>query len=490
MMLARAMARQREIGIRLSLGAARARLIRQLLTESVLLALPAAALGFAISEIIIEGGVRVLFATLPAEFSQYLRIIPLPPDFRVFAFMMTAALIAAVLFGLAPALQATRASVIQAARGDFTNEYRPSRLRNALVVVQIAGCALLLICTGVLLRGANRIHAIDNGLDTSHTVEIEFQEKSRARVLASLQSEPGVQTIAATSEVPLDSTFPLARGVGRYDRVSPEFFEVFKIPILRGRNFTANEALDQARVAILTQTLANHLFPRGDAIGQSIQIAKSPDVRVVGIARDINTDLSEGEAERSVIFFPTTTTALGTSLIVRVKGDTEAAKQRIDSLLDKAAPGAVDEIHAMDMFLIGRQYPFRVAYWISATVGALALLLAIVGIYGVLSYLVVQRRKEIGIRLVMGASERQVVGLVLQQSIRFAFIGLATGTAIALGLSRIYVSVIDKSGMMNTFDVPAYAGAIAFVFAACVIAGFIPSRRAARIDPATTLRYD
>ncbi len=490
MMLARAMARQREIGIRLSLGAARGRLIRQLLTESILLALPAAAVGFLISRTMVDGGVRVMFATMPPEFSEYLRIVPMPPDFRVFLFMMTAALAAAVLFGLAPALQATRASVIQAARGDFGNEYRPARLRNTLVVVQIAGCVLLLIVTGVLLRGANRVHRVDHGLETGHVIVMEIQEKSRARVLATLHSDPSVEAIAGASQVPLDSSFRRLSDFGRYASVSPEFFQVFNVPILRGRNFTANEALDRSRVAIITETLAHRLFPHGDAIGQTVRVPKSPDVRVVGIARDINPDITDGEVERSVLFLPTTPAAPETALAVRVTGDTEAAKQRIDSMLDKAAPGAVDEIHKMDLFITGRDYPFKVAYWVSAAVGVLALLLAIVGIYGVISYIVVQRRKEIGIRVVMGASGKQVVVLVVRQSIRLAFIGLAVGTAMALGASRIYAHSFDKSGMMNAFDFLAYAGGIAVVFAACVVAGFIPSLRAARIDPVTTLRCD
>jgi predicted permease len=500
MMLARAMARQREIGIRLSLGAARARLIRQLLTESVLLALPAAAVGFAISQVAIEGGLRVMFATLPSDFAEYLRIVPLPPDYRVFVFMMFAAVAAAVLFGLVPALQATRASVIQAARGDFGNQHRPSRLRNALVIVQITGSVLLLICTGVLLRGANRIHAVDNGMETNHVVEMEIQEKARARVLAGLASEPLVETVAASSAVPLDSAFPGALGVGGYDYVSPEFFSVFGIPILQGRTFTQNEALAGAPVGIITQAVASRLFPNENAIGKSIRLTKDPgrrqgtlryqEVRVIGVARDINTELSDSETNRSYIFFPTTPAAPGNSLVIRVKGDSQAARQRIDAVLAAEVPGSVDEIHTMRMFVLGRQYPFKVAYWVSASVGMLALLLAIAGIYGVISYVVMQRRKEIGIRMVMGASEAQMVGLVLKQSVRLAVIGLSAGTILALVVSRIYSSAFDKSGTIDTFDPFAYSGAIALVFAACVCAALFPSRKAARIDPVTTLRCD
>src|SRR6266705_1586506 len=193
MMLARAMSRQREIGIRLALGAARGRLVRQLLTESILLALPAAAAGFRVSQATIGLGVRVMFATLPPEFAQFIRVAPLPPDVRVFGFMLAAALASALLFGLAPAIQATRTNVMQAARGDFTSEFRPARLRNSLVVGQIIVCVLLLITAGVLLRGANRIQNLDIGLRTRDVIEIAIQEKARARVLDRLSSDPSVQ---------------------------------------------------------------------------------------------------------------------------------------------------------------------------------------------------------------------------------------------------------------------------------------------------------
>jgi predicted permease len=503
MMLARAMARQREIGIRLSLGAGRGRLIRQLLTESVLLALPAAAAGFAISQATIAAGVRAIFATLPAEFAEYLRLVPMPPDARVFAFMMAAALVSAVMFGLAPALQATRAAVIQAARGDFTNEHRPARLRNALVIVQITGCVMLLICAGVLLRGAQRVRAIDNGLDTSHAIEIETLEKARPRVVAHLQADPLVESVAASFEAPLDSAFPSiqASAAGEsysvpagLDSVSPEFFTVFAIPIVQGRNFTGEEASAAAPAAIITQTLARRMFSGRNPIGQTVRIAgarrRIPDARVIGVARDINTFLSDGDVERSTIFLPTTTAGAGNVFVIRVHGDAEAARRKIDAALSAEAPGAVDQIHRMDMFVVGRVYPFRVAYWISAIIGMLALTLAMTGIYGVLSYLVMQRRKEIGIRMALGASARQVVALVLRQSLRLALIGLAVGAVLALGASRIYSSTFDKSGIMNTFDGLAYGGGLALVFMACLLAGYFPSRRAAHIDPADTLRCD
>ncbi|HLW77705.1 MAG TPA: FtsX-like permease family protein, partial [Bryobacteraceae bacterium] len=226
MMLARAMARQKEIGIRLSLGAARSRLIRQLLTESLLLSFPAAALGFLISQASLAAAMRTMLAVVPSDVLGDLRFLPMTPDFRIYAFMMAAAIVAAVLFGLAPAMQATRADPIQAARGDFSSDQRPSKLRNALVVVQISGCALLLIVTGILVRGSSHIKAIDSGLETGHAIQLFVQEKSRAHVLASLRTEPLVSLVSAASRTPLNNSFPDLPGIGKYVSVSPEFFDV------------------------------------------------------------------------------------------------------------------------------------------------------------------------------------------------------------------------------------------------------------------------
>src|SRR2546430_870167 len=248
MLLARAMARQREIGIRLAIGAGRARIVRQLLTESVLLALPAAAVGFGISKATIELGVRLMFATLPRGYLEFITLLPLQPDARVFGFMIAAAVLSALLFGLVPAIQATRLNVMQAARGEFTTDYRPARLRNALVVGQVTVSVLLLICAAVLLRGNNRVQKLDVGLKTRGVIEMEIQDKFRTKVLQQLASEPVVQSVAAASKVPFTGSLPWMpvipdstseRSWAGYMHVSPEYFAIFQVPILRGRNFTA-----------------------------------------------------------------------------------------------------------------------------------------------------------------------------------------------------------------------------------------------------------
>src|SRR5260370_5968169 len=248
LMLSRAVSRQREIGIRLSLGATRGRLILQLLAESILLALPAAALGFVLSQAFIGLAIRVLFRTLPPGIAAGVltRIPSLPLDLRVFGFGLAAALVSALLFGLAPAVQATRTNVMQAARGDFSSEFRPSRLRNALVVGQITVCVLLLITAAILLRGIKRIETLDTGLSTRASIEMVVEEESRARVLERLSIDPAVQILSAGRNAPvnLKPMVPVMPHEGgtrlqiESNRVSPEYFTVFEIPIMRRVGFT------------------------------------------------------------------------------------------------------------------------------------------------------------------------------------------------------------------------------------------------------------
>ena len=515
MMLARAMARQREMGVRLAMGAARSRLIRQLLTESVLLALPAAIAGFGISQAATEWGVRLMFATLPRGYLDFVPLLTLRPDARVFGFMLAAAVVSALLFGLAPAMQATRSNVMQAARGEFTTDFRPARLRDALVIGQVTVAVLLLICAAVLLRANNRLQGLDVGLHTRGLVEMEIKDSFRAQVNQYLASDPGVLSIAAASKVPLEGSLPRvpvlpehasAPVPAGYVYVSPEYFQVFQLPILRGRNFTADEARAGAALAVISQATAQRLWPAGDALGKTLRIERNPrqrrsladpqagppaysSVRIIGIARDaVNGWVGDG-VDRTCVFLPTTAQAPGNVLFAQVHGQPEAVRRRLDSTLSSSLPGAVAQIHTMDEILDVQRYPFRASYWVSAAIGGLALLLTLSGVYGVLSYLVTQRTKEIGIRVALGASTGSVAGLVLKQSLKFSAAGTAIGALAALGVSRILASQVDAF-LFDSFDVAAYGTVAVMVMIASACAAYIPSRRAARIEPLTTLRYD
>jgi len=510
MMLARAMSRQREIGIRLSLGASRSRIIRQLLTESVLLALPAAVAAFVISSLTVDLCLRAMFATLPPQATEYIRLLPLPSDLRVWGFSVAAGVLSALLFGLAPAVQSTRANLVQTARGDFMYDVRPARARNTLVIVQIAASALLLICAAVLLRGATGFARVNTGLRMHGVVDIEIQEKSRMRVLAALADEPVVLNVAGMTPGPPLSQRAFRISVGPVEMpdlvrtgvrfTSPEYFSVFDIPLSSGRSFTGEEGRVGAAVTIVSQSAAHRFWPDGQAIGRSLRLVpdeltaarnarvqRYQSVRVVGVARDVVDGYSSDEEARIALYLPTSPQEPGTTLLVRVNGDPEAAIRRLDAVLTASVPGALEQIFNMQTFADFRMYPFRAAYWVSTAVGLLALLLTISGIYGVLSYLVTQRTKEIGIRMALGADVRHVTGFVMNQSLRLATVGLVVGALLALGVSKLLAAQLI---MMNTFDAIAYAGGIVVVLAACLAAACVPTYAAARVDPISALRHE
>lgn len=507
MMLARAVARQREIGVRLSLGASRGRLIRQLLTESTALVLPAALVGLALSRAIIGASVWLLVTTLPAGIAGFLaRIPPLKSDLRVLCFSVAAAFLAAQLCGLAPALQATSTSLTQAARGEFAGGWRPSRVRNGLLAGQVAVCVLMLITAGVLLRGIDDLRALDPALSSRDVIQVAVQENLRSRVLDRLSRDPALVTLAAAGSAPVDRK-PIAyvqassgslRSAAA-NNVSPEYLGAFDIPLLRGRNFTADEARSASPVVMVSQSAAAELWPGGEAVGKPLALLpdrnasadyrRSQTVTVIGVVRDETSRwISNGES-KAILYFPANPRSAGTQLLLTVHGDAESAMHRLDADLAAIDPNAIDEMQTLQVrkWVSEEAYSFRVIYWISSALGVLALLLTLSGIYGVVSFVVSQRTKEIGIRMALGATAFSVARLVLRQSMRLAVIGGSAGCLLALGVSKILSSSLV---MINTFDVVAFTSALLLVWAACAAAAYAPARRAARIEPIVTLRYD
>ena len=507
MMLARGMARQRELGIRLSLGAARARLIGQLLTESVLLALPAALIGFGISRLTIDGGVRLMFRTMSAELVPYMRVVPLAPDSRVFLFMLIGAVVSALFFGLAPALQATRPHIVQATRGDFDTDFRPSRLRNMLVVGQVTVCVLLLVCAGILLRGVHRMQNLDIGLRTNGVVRLDLEERlgTRKRVLDIVRSRPDVRLVAVASDAPFGRRFPTIPAEatdGRtretfYDFVTASYFPLFQIPIVRGRAFTTDEERSGALVVIVSEGTARAFWPDRDPIGQTLRLTLDTtgatqrrflarrEARVIGVVPNVALGTLIDPFDSPVAYFPVADSASGTAILAAVAGRAEVAMRRLDTDVSRQVPASIEDIHTIDAYMAGGVYPLRAAYWIAGALGAIALLLTLTGVYGVLSYVVAQRRKELSIRVALGASASMVVGLVMRQSVRLCAIGLAAGSIIALGVARIFAANIVR---LETFEPVAFISGALLVLGACMVAAYIPSRRAARVDPIEALR--
>lgn len=512
MMLARALARQREIGIRVSLGAGRARLVRQLLTECLLLATPAAILGFVVCQVTIETARRALFATVPASYSGLLMFPALTPDWRVFSFILLASVAATLMFGMLPALQTTRSRLVEANRGDFSSDYRPARFRSVLLATQVTVCSLLLIVTAIVLRSQQRVTARTIGLDLAGVWDIKMAEKYQARAAERLATMPGVETVAAVWHAPLYGSDRTAAftpsGTGMtvqtgYNLVSPPYFSMFRISILRGRGFTDTEAEAGAPVVVVSESAAHHLWPGSDPIGQTLSIPaithkdsyldRMPDhseVRVIGVAQDVLSGYLAISLTRegAMVYFPTNPRAAhNDSLLLRLKGNPRVARERIEATLNEIAPSIYDLLNPMDDVLAMQIYPFQVVFWVSAFLGGLALLMTASGIYAVLSYLVSQRTKEIGIRVALGAATGDIVRMVVKQSVRLAFIGLAFGVTLALAIAPIFAHQIQA---IQPYDVLAYGGAVLVVMIAAVAASFVPSRHAVRVDPATALRCD
>jgi predicted permease len=494
-LLARAVSRQKEMAIRLALGAGRARIIRQLLVESLLLALPAAIAAFGIAQATTRMALQLYFATVPNLLGGLVRILPLDPDVRVFGFLLAAALGTTLAFGLAPALEAARANV----------NFRRSRLRSALVVSQVAVCVLLLIVSGILLKGSRKLETYDPGFETHKIFDLQLQNASEARVVEKLVLEPWVETAAAVASAPMENPPTVAIGPvdgsalrAACDFISPEYFDVLRVPVVRGRTFSRDEANAEAPVAIVSEATARQFWPGRDALGQVIRIEPKAVVdrdapafrraQIVGIVANIASgDVFSGK-DSPMFYFPTNPrSAHARALVIRMKEDTRETRRALSETMERLAPGSSKLVYSFDEMLAVELFPFKLSLAVASFLGGLALVLAVSGVYGVLSYLVAQRMREIGIRMALGASTADVVGLVLGQSARFAMWGIGVGGAMALGVSRIFASLLEQ---INTYEPFAYVLGIGAVLAAAMAAAYVPSMRAARVDPASTLRHE
>jgi predicted permease len=504
LMLSRATVRQREIAIRLLLGASRGRIVRQLLVESLLLALVASLAGFALGRVALDAGIRAVYATLPPAVADYIRLLPVVPDARVLAALIAAAIGAAVLFGALPAFQATRHAGTIASHG-ATPDGRTSRLRHGLVVAQITVSALLIVTCGVLLRGSLRLATTDLGLETRDVIEVRTRNQSNETALATLGAHPLVRMVAAASEstfgagrlvIAADADRPSAVQVRMPQKlVSPGYFDVYGIGLVSGRHFTEAEASSGAPVVILSQQAAATLWPGRNAVGRLVRLAQdsqvpdgyeppSPVVEVVGVARTVFT--SWDEAMRATIYSPMSVAGSNLNMLVKTRGgNVSAALRQIDADLGAAGEGTVI-ITAQDL-AEARVYPFQAMSWAAGVIGGIGLVLTISGIYGALAYAVARRTKEIGIRMALGETAAGVVGLMLKQSMRLCAIGLGIGLTLAAALSAALASTLV---MMDTFDVAAFSAGIVIVSAACLVAAFHPARRAAGVEPSVALRLE
>jgi predicted permease len=513
LLLARGVARQREIGIRLAIGASRRRVIWQLLTESLLLALICAALAFGISRLALEGIVYAVITTFPPEIGNVRLVVP-PADWRVALFLVAGALVSTVFFALAPALQATRVELVRAIRGEVVRDARPGRARNALLALQVTGSALLLILAAVFLRSSWAAAAVDPGIRTAGIVTVGIlNEQRRSAILDVATSEPQVASVAASLPGVLGGRSAFADGASgkstvRYQFVSPEYFGVLGIDLVRGRGFTEIERSADAAVAVVSEGAARQLWPGIDAIGQVVQLEPDPtgnqpeigdvppvsrSLVVVGVARDVaGFRLGGFRMAGAGVYVPTSTEAAGTTLMMQTRGNVARARQ---ALVDRFA--AIDpnmgEVGTLQALASTETYLLAIPFWLTLVLGALALLLTLSGLFSVLSYLVEQRTREIGVRMALGATRGSIAGLVVSQSARPVGIGLLLGAGLPAAIGGVLLATPAAEQIGSTvrlFDPVAYAASLICIVAACVCAALIPALRAAGIDPIGALRQD
>lgn len=520
LLLARGVARQKEIGIRLSLGASRVRIVRQLLTESVVLALAAAIGGYLVSRIALEQTVYWIMRSMPMDIGDVNLNVP-ASDWRVALFLVVAAIVSTAFFGLMPALQATRIDPVRTLRGELVKDARPGRARNVLIGVQVFASALLLICASIFLRSSIASSQFDPGLRTADNVLIEINEPKRTQMLHALATEPTIIEYAAVKPALLampESGFA-DTGAGKksvsYKFVSAPYFDVIGVPILRGRAFSPAER-DDAPVAIVSEYVAKELWPNGNAVGQTFRLEAAPPrtdanalltvnpqppsdepamaprtVTVIGVSRDVPgfrlTDVREAG-----VFLPTTLEMPKTTVVARIQGEPDMARQRLLENLSKVDPNlgmiiTLRTVARLELFLL------QVAFWISVVLGGLALLLTVSGLFSVLSYLVEQRTREIGVRMALGASSQKVASLMLMQTARPVMFGLVGGAALAASLATLLLGT-EFGGVLGQIvhvtDPVAYLGSLIVIIGACLVAAWIPASRASRVDPMKTLRQE
>jgi predicted permease len=515
LLLARAVARQREIGIRLAIGASRRRVIWQLLTESLLLALVSAALAFGISRLVLAGVVYAVMSTFPPDIGN-LRIAVPPADWRVALFLVAGAMVSTLFFALAPALQATRLELVRAIRGEVVRDGRPARARDALVALQVTGSVLLLICAAVFLRSSWAAATVESGIRTAGIVTVTIlNEQKRGAVLDVVTSDPSVASVAASTGWfgGLGGLPALVEGANgkltvMNQFVSAEYFGVLGIDLVRGRAFAQTERSATAAVAIVSESVARQLWPGIDAVGQSLRVGPAPTsqtrqpdappllsrtVVVVGVARDVaGFRLGGLRLGGAGVYTPISAEAARTSLMMRVRGNPERARQALVDRLAAIDPN-MSEVSTLQTIARTETYLLAIPFWLTLVLGALALLLTLSGLFSVLSYLVEQRTREIGVRMALGATSGSIGALVLLQSAGPVGVGLLLGGSLtaALGAALLATPAAEVIGStVRLFDPLAYIASLFCIVAACACAALIPALRAGRIDPVTALRQD
>jgi macrolide transport system ATP-binding/permease protein len=513
LLLARGTARAREIALRLALGAGRGRLIRQLLTESLLLSLLGGAFGLLLGYWTLDL-IRAAPIQLPPNVLQQMAI-----DSRVLAFTLALSVVTGLLFGLVPALRASRPDLVPTLKNETTpvvgsarGPFRWITLRQSLVVGQVALSLIALVAAGLFLRSLEQTQRIDPGFQTSRVLTLSFNLGREGytpvrglqfhdRLLERAAGLPGATAVSVAQNLPFQGGFARSvllegsegsernRTLVQVNTITPGYFQTVGIPLMRGRDFTAQDTDQAPLVVVINQTMAERFFEGADAIGRRFRFfGDDQDTTIIGIARDAKYN-GLVESPQPFAYQPMAQAYTpAAALLIRtadegtaLAADARGLLQQLDPQLSVLNVGTLQD--QVDQALA----PQRLIVTLLGVFGALALVLAAIGLYGVASYSVTQRTREIGIRMALGASRRTVLRLVLLQGLVLVGVGVAAGLLVAWGLAR------GVSGLLvgvQPADPVTFAATAAILIAVAVLASYVPARRATRIDPLLALRHE
>jgi putative ABC transport system permease protein len=528
LLLVRATGRRREIAIRVAIGAGRGHIVRQLLTESLLLSLAGGALGLALG----MAGIRILLAINPGNIPRIgLHGELITMDWRVLGFTLVVAVVTGLLFGLFPALEASRTDLntsLKESGGRSGTGAQSNKTRSLLVTGEVALAVILLIGSALLIRTFVALRSVNPGLDPHHVLTLRMALSGPRYVRASqvndlvrdavqrLEALPGVTRAAATYVVPLEGMFGVPFNIvgrtptqGRYDgrgwiSIAPGYFDVLRIPVLRGRAFNDRDNAAGARVAIINEALARQFWPHGDPLGEQLIVGKGygpefeePARQIIGVVGGVrnfglNTD------PLPVVYVPLAQVTDGLTALAsrasrlvwmaRTQGNPNQLSSPIQNRLQQASGGLpLASIRSMDEVVSQSTASQDFNALLMSIFGCTALLLAAIGVYGLMAYSVAQRTQEIGIRMALGAESSNVRNMVIAQGMRLAVLGIAIGIASSFGLTRLladFLFGVKPWDPLVFILVPAILGAVA------LLAVWIPARRATRIDPITALRCE
>ena len=509
LLIAQSVRRERDLAVRTALGAGRGGLIRHMLTESLLLGAIGAAGGLALAQV----GIKVLQQIGPATLP---RLQSVAIDVRVLAFAIAAALVSVALFGILPALKASRPDVVDVLRrGGRTFGLGAGRLRSGLVVVEVALSFVLLVGSGLMLRSMIALQRVNPGFDPHGVltffmpnirVPLPGREAFMARVQSEIAALPGVLSVSGANPLPLDGgttnmpwgTEAMASDPAQFQQAQTHvvqlgYFETMRVPLLEGRTFSREDNVLDARVVIIDRVLASKAFPGESPIGKRLltrigNVDPTPLTIIGVVAHQRHASLAADG--REAMFFPDGRNGFGAAnrWVVRTSGDPMALAEPVKAAIGRIEPRvAISDVQPMSVYVDRAQAPTRFALVLTSVFAAIAAVLAVIGLYGVLSTSVRQRTAEIGVRMAFGAERAAIFKLIVGRGLLLAVIGMVIGIAAALGLTRFIASLLIGVG---TSDPATFTGiAVLFLMVSAIACG-VPAYRAARLDPTAALRAE